>query len=299
MSTDLDEAIRLGELAKAAATERERAALEDKTWRALPAELRTQEAAKDLQGQFGWSGYEIQCRRDLLMAGEAAEPLWGLIDGRNYALRSLVVVLRRARGSRAEGESLDEAVRRELAIYEATGVERRAPTGKIYRAVNSVKSKSKTGSYASRITRLFDAYLDSVLRDGSPGQERIRSSARTQLRELLSDVERDLKRSERMREVMRSMRKASAKTSRSKLLEACAVLRISAPPPGQLPSLDEVRRKKRILAKDLHPDMHGGDEITRPAFERMIAAATEIEAQVLAAEMGEAAGVDEREGVGT
>jgi hypothetical protein len=294
-----DVAARLRAEIAAAKTQREIAAVEAAAWLELRSYARDTGTEigppREAIGTFFASASirAVEDRRALFMTGDLAEPLWPLLEA-DLTLTTAVLLIREAKAIRIPPETLPAALRRAIAEYYSRPYQRELGGGKVTRFTTptgspgapgrpsrprraSNGSASRKHSMASGMDVPSDFWKDlrSMCLEYAtrrlPGHmpEDIEDAVRTLETDVKVAFEQYTARLRRAQDPMRTV------LSRRHIAEACRVLLID--PPKSLANVPRDYQTKaqgqfKRLAREYHPDTHGGSESTRRQYEAVVAA---------------------------
>lgn len=229
---------------------------------------------------LGETIYAVKMRRQLLLKGDAGEPLWELID-RDLPLSAALDIVRKAKAARIQAEPMMTAVRRVAAEYQARPAARTLPGNKVTRAASPAERKTSKASVGqTNLKRGPDTLLAQV-------RELCREYARSRLPDHGADVvdaevrrlETDLKVVVEQFEVrVRALHRREPLhlvLNRRQVKSLCEILLLD--PPKNMQAISEAwkakaKRQFRTLARQCHPDTHGGSETLRARYEAVVAA---------------------------
>ena len=277
--TSMEELI---ELYKLDMTEKERAELEAQIWNLVPRDERIGGIDDHLSSKLGVTGYAMRERHFLFRASKTAEALWKRIDG-GMTLHAAVTVMRKSRrAAQSEGISVVEALEKELEKYDTTGYEIKSPDGKVIRKTkpsrlpdpdetSTIPNTKEGRDFWNSIRRMFADYLNGRLAECDPMEaDNIRRTVESDLNTVLIDMQKMISKASRQAMPIRSV-------SRQSIVQACHTLGMNPPAPGKMVDIGVAKRQRKLYARQYHPDVHGGSEVTRPLFEATITAYKVIE----------------------
>lgn len=269
---------------------RERARIEAAIWADMPVAERRERASLPHKGMgnvlsrllhTSIGGIEARCF--LWLAGQAADPLWEELEAERITLTRCASLLKRARSRFPGGKPSPTAVR--MVVVQLLEERRKGIKEAEERTARPIAPSSKPSA---------DVALDSpsavwgsvrgVL--GVYLAQRMAELEEEEAQRLMDDFAREFKELVKAwGERIRSARACAGRTNglrmrvaRARMLKACHVLSLNPPKVGTLANLKLARKKQRALVRLLHPDVHGGSEATREAFENVIAAYKILEA---------------------
>lgn len=246
------------------------ACIEDDLIKALPSKKSSGRWKADvfaaLSEATGCSRYDMDMRRTLFTAGWPADPLWVSIE---QGMRPSVAVqiLRDARRRAKHGNPA--GLRREIEIS--------------LRAVAGLPVEEEPELPELSITDRRDFW--SSLRKSIADHSRNRLAEVPEherdllVDKLLTDLKVVIDRHQHIWYAAAAEQRDAKKVSRQRFLDALRALHLD--PPKRLQPLKEVlekaRKQQRTLARQYHPDRHGGSERTRPQYESVINAYSVVE----------------------
>lgn len=252
-----------------------------------------------LKGEFvahftGAKSYEVDARGRLLNGGTVADPLWTRVNKGEMPLGTAVQLLAKGRKRANEaGVNAAAAVAAILAEYETQGYTTKMPDGKVFRrkAPSAIPRPVPQSFKKAKKARKDDASGRAVWQQirealASLVHDRLEDAEPVMQDKLIGEFERDLKvmLDQLQQKLYRMSVQAKANApfttrgiSRRALVEACRTLHMDPPPVGALVDEKQAKKQKHKLAAVYHPDAHGGDETTRPQYEAVLAAYTEVE----------------------
>jgi hypothetical protein len=263
-------------LQEATMTDQEKSFLEDRIW-ALRTDRKGEDRATWLAEVLGGKRYEIDGRSRLFHVKEAAV-LWERTK-KDMAIRTAVEICQKAKTrSVNEGIPLNEAISLELEEYDSRPQVVLLAGGKVIRKGKPVlrrarKSIPPSGEQIEEPTTnsgeeelwpaicgLVDGYIDArigdagfevdgIVRDFKAEMNTAYNSFRSRIQNFLS--------------------RGKKKMSFTDVLNACEVLDIDPPGPGEMPDMDLAKKKFRILVQQYHPDA-GGNEKTKDSYQRVV-----------------------------
>ena len=251
-------------------TQKEHAVLEFEILLLAPKEIPRGDYGK----VFNWQAellnethYSLRNRRDLHLAGEAAEPLWVRIEN-GMPLGTAVKILKEAKQNR------------DLIGYDKAVDEALAKRGyRVERAVKLVEKEEAPAAPAPESITTSRALFNSLTDTLTHYLQKQLSSVPEQDRELLiEEFERDISsviqlHGAKWRRMALKQREQQMVT-RAEFHQALLTLHMDPPKHGtKLPQLlTQANKQKRTLARMYHPDLHGGRDETRPQYEAVIEA---------------------------
>ena len=275
----------------AAATQREMATVESEVWMEHRRDARDRaedpgNPAPAIARFLNVPLYVVDARRRLLLAGDLADPLWGLLEG-DLTLATAVRLLRCAQTRRVPPERLSQSLRRAIAEYYALPEQRRLDNGKVSRRgpqrprgqakkdrpqpdkPREVKKPEEPagGDFWKHLRSMCSEYARSRLPDHSDEQ------VDADLRILEADLKVVFEQfTDRVRNKLRDT-PLTVVVARRQLTEACRVLLLDPPKDRQKPPpafFEKAKRQFKVLAREYHPDTSTGGEATRPQFESVM-----------------------------
>lgn len=284
---------------EAAKTHRELATVEAAIWLELRRDSRETGIdighPRDALGKFlsAVSMRAIEDRRSLFITGDLADPLWSLVE-QDLSLATAVHLMRKAKAVRIPPETMSAALRRTIAEYYARPYQRDLGNGKVARFTTPQRGVgapgrpsrprgASNGSGSSDRQRSFGMDVPSdfwkTLRDMSAeyAARRLPGSSPGDIEEDVRALEIDVKVAfeQFTARIRRSQTPMRVVLSRRQITEACRVLLVD--PPRSLTDVPAAFRSKaqlqfKRLAREYHPDTHGGSQATRPQYEAVVAA---------------------------
>ena len=277
----------------AAATQREMATVESEVWMEHRRDARDRaedpgNPAPAIARFLNVPLYVVDARRRLLLAGDLADPLWGLLEG-DLTLATAVRLLRCAQTRRVPPETLSQSLRRAIAEYYALPLQRHLGNGKVSR--HGPQRPRGTGRTSGRTAREHPKRVAPDPKPSGDGDfwKNLRSMCSEYARSRLPDhsdeqvdadlriLEADLKVvfeqfTDRVRNKLRDT-PLTVVVARRQLTEACRVLLLDPPKDRQKPPpafFEKAKRQFKVLAREYHPDTSTGGEATRPQFESVM-----------------------------
>lgn len=207
--------------------------------------------------------YSLRTRRDLLIAGKAAHPLWVHVDN-GMPLGTAARILREARQKRS------------VIGYERAVDEELSKRGyKVERVTSSPETEPDAPEFIGSSKALFNMLRTTL----NQHLTRELSSMPPQERELLvNEFERDVSALISLHKIkwrrMADTQREQKMITRAQFHGALLTLHMDPPkhstPLAQL--LKQANKQRRSLARMYHPDMHGGSEETLPQYKAVIEA---------------------------
>lgn len=267
----------------------QRAIAEQRVWIDLPVAQRKipGKSRQDILAEvLGGKANQIEQRNRVLNGQEKSELLWNEINA-GMPLHTAVNLLKQVR-QLVVSEKLSplDAQTKVIAEYKKNP-QVISPTGKVFHRSNPHTIHAKTPQAPKPTPRnpdseraLWTAARDAIhalalakLADVPEGVEKMK---------LLNQMEGDVKSlfvswSVKIDYTKRRQKQGVAILTRPKIIEACHRLHVDPPPVGKPADLKAASRQKKLLAREYHPDRHGGDEKMRPTYEAVINAYETLE----------------------
>lgn len=273
---------------RAATSERERAEIEVRIWTELrPHGLDTRQVRREqfVVGILGdsVSATDIDSRIRLYSCGDTADPIWPRVDG-DMLLRGGLHLMQRAKKTKGPGENIYQAVARVLAEYDALPHVRRVQGGKVVRQQSSTRLvrerprgvRSRTKADPVDAERAFWQSLRAII--GPEFQRRMVGQSEMVVSRELTRFETELKVLFQQAAARASQQRNGALSEtllRRRLGSACEALKIDPPTRGTRPGPEFFRKAQKqfkALAREYHPDSHGGSDVTRPLYDAVVQA---------------------------
>ena len=258
----------------AATTDREKAQIEAMIWRLTPKSERLKGPSMGIGNWFA-AKYKVNAgtvttRQRMFLAGPVANPLWDRIE-KDMPLFAAVSLLRKAESYvKNTGVPLADAIQRVIKNYDSLGVSAEHKDGRVVRRRKQtdlppggeLKPDTSDKTYKSFWMNLrvsISNYLDEKLGGVEPVEaNRVRRIFESDMNGLIEDLQRLVHRTGAMK---------IQPISRNRLVQAFMVLGLEPSRPGKLPDMKLVNKRWKVHARAYHPDVHQGDESTRPMFE--------------------------------
>lgn len=267
-------------------TAKERAKLEQVIWLCVPNAVRRRTFRRDwLQDNLGVTHYQSEGTNRLLNAGGISDPIWERVDSKEMTVQVAAQILRMAKKKAEEGHDIVSVIASYLEVYDAAKCSYLTPKGQVkikkgvMRKIGQLfpSSNRKPGKSG----RDFWQNLRALIRDYVT--EHLAESDQMMKDKVLTQLEIDLKtviEEARMRINSEKARGTSyiptnGKSQIEKVKASCRVLRIDYSN-GNI-DLDAAKKKKRMMARLYHPDLHGGSEEHREKYEQILEAYRVIE----------------------
>lgn len=231
---------------------------------------------------LGTSIYELRARRQLFTYGDLSEPLWDHVDG-DMSIKTAVELVRHARKIRVAPEPTAAVVARVVAEYYARPFVRTQANGKVTRhhaapgATNGTEKAPRTaaapagasGHVFLKIRELCVEYA----RSRAPDHDA--DTIDSEVRRLETDLKVALENFADRLQTLRKNAPLRAVLGRRQIVAACQALLID--PPRDIRNVSaawkaKAKRQFRNLARECHPDTHGGSESLRERYEAVVAA---------------------------
>ena len=244
-----------------------------------------------LVAKFGGSLFEYGERHYLYRADRTnggVDPLWRRLADKRITLAKAVAMHREAKKMAAtERISVMSALAIVISEYEKLPIKKvvgGVPIRGAKKPVAIPKRKPKTldpKAFYARLRTEIEQYAARHLTDVAPDvAEQLLLILETDVSQILDDwsvrVTRARRTAERRSKADDAVAAVQHTISRRKFTEACRTLNIAVPPPGHV-DLITAKRAKRKLVRVYHPDLTGGDESTRAAYEAVVEAYQIIE----------------------
>lgn len=273
-----------------AASEKERALLEQALWQTLSVDVRKRMNRRAwLASLTNESEHSVENRLFLFGELEATE-LWDRIEKDKMPLTTARERLREAKAlMEVQGLSLKDAITARLKEYD-TWPTHTTKKGQPFRKKPSSRfADLSEAADSSNVVRLSDTDRGfwSRLRHqlASFAASRFKGADPIIAERLYREFERDLKvlfdefqsRLSRLRQREKRDRMVTASVKYPQVVAACIALCMDPPGRNKFADLDLARSKKKKLARVYHPDVTGGDEGTRAKYEETLSAYSVLE----------------------
>jgi len=226
---------------KGVASQRVLAKLEAAIWKAAKSEPGFHGERKTwLRKTLGCGNHQSQTRNALLRLGDAAEPLWKLLEVEKVEIGSVELILRESKAlARTESVPLVHAIDLKVKEFRA---------GKIKRQPRKAGVRPATNKLRQSVKAAFSEFIAWRLDIDSPEASTVGRFAQTTLHAEVDQV------IDSMSYLFEDRPKANH-PGRDDVVEACFILGISKPIPGAPLNMRSVAARKRKLARLHHPDV--------------------------------------------
>lgn len=143
---------------------------------------------------------------------------------------------------------------------------------KLKKSTKKQHKEEKNNNYWEQVSQLTLDFLNEELNGVDPiSSEKFRQDLEKDLKIVIDDHKR------RLYNIKRERQEKEPKFYRSKVLNACNILHMDPPSPGGQVNLDKAKKQKKRLAREYHPDSHGGDETFRSKYSAVLEAYSVLE----------------------
>lgn len=218
--------------------------------------------------------------------------MWDQVIDRKMLLSTAAQIVREARKLTVSAKiSLEDAIQESLAVYESKpyiiyvggiplhkGKPKRKPTipaAVIKKPRSTVKTDD--GILLARIRGEIAAYLEKRITGVEPIlREKLVSEFEVAVKVLIEELRHKMA---RLIEFSDDTKKVNQSIMHRDVVAACETLHMDPPTTGRPADLSKAKRQKKALAREYHPDVHGGDmrERMQEKFHAVLAAFSVIE----------------------
>ena len=255
---------------------RERTRLETEMWAALDRDQRKQFGDQPAWGRatLGISKNDACNRMGLFNAGKDADPLWVRVENGSMKIGTAIRLFRQARALAIERNTkvpkMVAEVLKEYAKLPARADGVRANYG-MSRTRRLAKKPGSSRAFWTDLRKRISEHVRAELPEGDlPDIE----SLWTQLE---TDIKISIETFQGRMQYNKAKGKAKKSVTRRELREAFEALLLEPPRRGKPIDIEAVRKNKRLLARQYHPDLNQGDDGMVEAYQSVIAAAALIE----------------------
>lgn len=257
--------------------------IEEAAWNKLTAEDRLKFRSRPVfvAEVLGGSQNEASNRMNLLNA-DCTDQFWLRIENGTMKIGTAVRLHRKARREAAvKNTPLDEAVNKALARYDklpqtVDGIRKKKQSShtRLDRGPRKRRRGRPPKQAGIELRQIIADYVRRQLPEGDL----------TDVGDLVAQLEADLKVAVdtfqvRLQHARSRVQKHARSATRQQLREAFETLLIEPPRRGKPIDIELVRKNKRRLAREYHPDMNRGDDSMAEAYRSVIDAAELIEAE--------------------
>ena len=235
---------------------------EDREWNALTPDERLR--WKDRRNYWvskGRKKFEVEMRSRIFLA--QSQELWDEV-AKGLSLHSAATLVKEARFAK-------RSIPAQIEVWKSQTYKCTTADGRVFRRKLTGKVRERVQANEADDWRGIRKFIRQKINDMLAGEhevirKRYEDDAMGQIKQVFTDLQERL-------------RRASSRTLvRRQIVEACHVLGMDPPKPGESVDLKRAWRQRRTLLRDLHPDARGGDESKTEAFNQVTNAYRDLEA---------------------